>query len=143
VWKDWGFWVGSWNVDSLTGKAGEVLEALLDRQVDVACIQERQWKGSGCRFFGANGKRYKLFWMGDEETSDGVGIFIAEKWLDGVVSVERHSKRVLILKMVLDNVLLNVLTFYAPHSGKPEEEKESFWKRLRSSLNGFAHSLCW
>jgi len=29
--------------------------------------------------------------------------------------------------MGLDNGLLNVLTVYAPHSGKPEEEKESVW----------------
>ena len=42
---------------------------------------------------------------------------------DSVVKVERHSERVLILKTVLDNGLLNVLTVYAPHSGKPEEEK--------------------
>jgi len=45
--------------------------------------------------------------------------------VDSVVSIERHSKRVLILKMVLDNGLLNVLTVYAPHSGKPK--KERFW----------------
>jgi len=45
-------------------------------------------------------------------------------WVDSVVSVERHSKRVLNLRMILDNGLLNVLTVYAPHSGKPEEEKE-------------------
>jgi len=32
-----------------------------------------------------------------------LGIFVAEKWVDSVVSVERHSKRVLILKTVLDN----------------------------------------
>ena len=32
--------------------------------------------------------------------------------------------------MVLDNGLLNVLTVYAPHSGKPEEEKESFWNKM-------------
>jgi len=50
--------------------------------------------------------------------------------LDSVLSVERHSKRVLILKMVLDNGLLNVLTVYAPHSGKLEEEKESFWNEV-------------
>jgi len=43
------------------------------------------------------------------------------------LSVERHSKRVLNLRMVLDNGLLNILTVYAPHSGKSEEEKESFW----------------
>ena len=65
--------------------------------------------------------------MGGEEKQNGVGIFVAEKWVDGVVSVERHSKRVLNLRMVLDNGLLNVLTVYAPHSGKSEEEKENFW----------------
>jgi len=62
--------------------------------------------------------------MGAEEKQDGIGIFVAEKWVDSVVSVERHSKRVLNLRMVLDNCLLNVLTVYAPHSGKSEEEKE-------------------
>ena len=61
--KGWGFWVGTWNVDSLTGRAGELVEALADREVDVGCIQETRWRGSGCRFFGAQGKRYKLFWM--------------------------------------------------------------------------------
>jgi len=35
-----GFQVGTWNVDSLTGRAGEVVEALSDRKVDVTCIQE-------------------------------------------------------------------------------------------------------
>jgi len=64
--------------------------------------------------------------MGGEEKLDGVGIFVAEKWVDSVVSVERHSKRVLNLRMVLDNGLLNVLTVYAPHSGKSGEKKESF-----------------
>jgi len=111
--KGWQFRVGTWNVDSLTGRSGEVVEALSDRKVDVACIQETRWKGSG-----AKGQRYKLFWMGVEERSDGIGIFVAEKWVDSVVSVERHSKRVLRLRMVLDNGLLNVLTVYAPHSGK-------------------------
>jgi len=50
---------------------------------------------------------------------DGVEIFVAEKWVDSVVGVKRHSKRVLILKIDLDNGLLNVLTVYAPHSRKP------------------------
>jgi len=64
--------------------------------------------------------------MGGEQRSDGVGIFVAEKWVYSVVSIERHSKRVLSLRTVLDNGLLNVLTVYAPHSGKREEEKKVF-----------------
>jgi len=39
-------------------------------------------------------------------------------------------KRVQILKMVLDNSSLNILTVYAPHSRKPEAEKESFWNEV-------------
>ena len=42
-------------------------------------------------YFVAIGKRYKLFWMASKAKTDGVGIFIAEKWVDSVVSVERHS----------------------------------------------------
>jgi len=80
--------------------------------------------------FGAQIKRYKLFRMGGKDRSDGVGMFVAEKWVDSVVKVKRHSERVLILKMGLDNSLMNVLTVYAPHSGKPEEEKENFWNEL-------------
>ena len=77
------------------------MEALADRLMDVACVQETRWRGSGCGFFGAIGKGYKLFWMGSKAKTDAVGIFVAEKWVDGVVSVERHSERVLVLKLVL------------------------------------------
>ena len=32
--------------------------------------------------------------------------------------------------MVLGDCVLNVFTVYAPHSGKPDEEKESFWNEV-------------
>ena len=70
--------------------------------------------------------------MRSKERSDVVGIFVAEKWVNSVVIVERHNERVMILKVVLYNGLLTVLTAYAPHSGKPEEEKENFWNKLFS-----------
>ena len=50
--------------------------------------------------------------------------------MDSVVSVERHSERILVLKMDLGDFLLNVFTVYAPHSGKPDEEKECFWNEV-------------
>ena len=66
-------------------------------------------------------------WMGSEAKTEGIGIFVAEKWVDSVVSVERHSERIMVLKMVLgEDRLLNVFTVYAPHSGKPDEVKELY-----------------
>jgi len=38
------------------------------------CVQETRWRNSGCRLFGAIGKRYKLFWMGSKVKTDGVVI---------------------------------------------------------------------
>jgi len=73
-------------------------EGLGERRIDIACVQEIRWRGSPCRYFGATGKRYKLFWMGSEAKTEGVGIFVAEKWVDSVVSVERHSERIMALK---------------------------------------------
>ena len=128
--KGWAFRVGTWNIDSPTGRSGEPVEALAEWRMDVACVQEVQWRGSGCRFFGAIGKRYKLFWIGSKATTNGVGISVAEKWIYSVVSIERHSERVLVLKMVLGDCLLNVFTVYATHSGKPDEEKERFWNAV-------------
>jgi len=76
--KGWSCRVGTWNIDSLTGRSGELVEALAERRMDVACVQETRWRGSGCRFFDAIGKRYKLFWMGCKAKTGGVGIFVAE-----------------------------------------------------------------
>ena len=86
--RGWSFRVSTWNIDSLTGRAGELVEVLAERRMDVVCVQETRWRGSGCRFFGVIGKRYKLFWMGSKAKSDGVGIFVGEKWVYSVVSVE-------------------------------------------------------
>jgi len=68
--------------------------------------------------------------MGSEAKTEGVGIFVAEKWVDSVVSVERQSERIMVLKMVLGDRLLNVFTVYAPLSGKPDEVKECFWNEV-------------
>ena len=50
--------------------------------------------------------------------------------MDSVVNVKRHSERVMILKMVIEDGLLSVLTVCAPHMGKLEEENERFWNEL-------------
>jgi len=36
----WAFRVSTWNVDSLTGRLGELVEALAERRMDVLCVQE-------------------------------------------------------------------------------------------------------
>jgi len=74
----------------MTGIAGEIIQTLADRKVHVVYIQETQQRGSCCKFFETKGQRYEMFWMGGEERSDGVGIFVAEEWVDSVVIINRQ-----------------------------------------------------
>ena len=47
-------------MDSLTGRLGELVEALAERRMDVLCVQETRWR-SDCRLFGAIGKGISCF----------------------------------------------------------------------------------
>ena len=53
--------------------------------------------------------------MASKAKTDGLGIFVVEKWVDSVVSVERHNEKVSVLKMVLGDCVLNVFMVYAPN----------------------------
>jgi len=64
-------------------RASEVVKVLGDREDHVACLQE---------VFGAVGKKHKLFWCGCQEKTEGVGIFLAENWVDQVVQIDRYNE---------------------------------------------------
>ena len=81
--------MASINVGTLRGRAGEVVEMLERRSVDVCCVQEVRWRGASVRFVEGRRARYKLFWIGNSTGYGGVGIFIAEKWIDKVIDVKR------------------------------------------------------
>ena len=36
--EGWAFRVGIWNVDSLTGRGGELMKVLANRRTDIACV---------------------------------------------------------------------------------------------------------
>jgi len=38
--KGWSFRVGTWKIDSLTGRSGELVEALAERQMDVTVFKK-------------------------------------------------------------------------------------------------------
>jgi len=49
-WINWAFMVGTWNVDSLTGRVDELVEVLANRRIDIhIIIQETRWKISPMR----------------------------------------------------------------------------------------------
>ena len=66
--------VGTWNVESMSGRGTEVCEELRKRRMDVYCLQEVRWRGQGGRFMGVKAKRYKLWWSGNSDGTGDVGV---------------------------------------------------------------------
>ena len=76
---------GSWNVGSIFVKRTEVCEELRKRKVDVCCLQEARWRGEGACFLGVKGRRYTLWWCGNDNETECVGIFVKEKLCENVL----------------------------------------------------------
>ena len=118
--------VGSANVGSLRCRSGEIVDMVGRRKLDVCCLQETRWKGGSARTLGVHGARYKLFWSSSVRGLAGVGVLVAEKWVDSVIEVKRLSARLLVLRMAVGKVVVNIVCVYAPQVGRPAEEKEEF-----------------
>lgn len=116
--------VGSANVGSLRKKDGEIAHMAWERHLDFCCLQETRWRGGSTRTLGVDGARYKVFWMGCERGLAGVGVMVAEKWIEHVVEVKRVSERLLLLRVAVGKIILNIVSVYAPQVGRPMEEKE-------------------
>ena len=85
---------------------------------------------------GANGRRYKFFWQGCNKGTAGVGMFIAERWIDSVVNVVRVNERIMYVKLVIGKHIGNIVSAYAPQVGLSAEEKDDFWDSFIIVLSG-------
>ena len=82
----------------------------------------------------------------------GVGIMVAEKWVEKMLEVRRVNARVVVLKLLFDKRILTVVSTYAPQIGLSEDEKDEFWdtcaccfrdKRERSCDRRGFEWICW
>ena len=62
-------------------------EQLRKREVDMCRLQEVRWRGQGVRFVGVRGRRYKLWWSGNNDRIGGVGILVKEELYEKVIEV--------------------------------------------------------
>src|SRR6267154_659776 len=122
--------VGSLNVRTMSGRDGDLADMADRRGLDFCCFQETRWKGDANKWLGEEGRRYKFFWKGCGKGLAGVGVLVAEKWVENVVEVKKLSERIMLIRVSIGVNILNVISGYAPQVGREIEEKEEFWLAL-------------
>ena len=81
-------------------------------------------------FIGVKGRRYKLWWCGNDDKTGGVGILVKEELCEKVVEVRRRCDRVMGIGLVFGEEVVRVICAYAPQSGKPDSDKELFYEEM-------------
>ena len=66
---------------------------------------------------------------------NGVGILIDRSLKDGVVEVRRQGDRIILIRLVVGDSVLNVISAYAPQVGLSESTKIQFWEDLDSMFS--------
>ena len=87
--------IGTLNVGSMTGRSGEVARMMVERRVNVLCVQETRWRGAKARPLGEG---VKLFYSG-ETNRYGVGIATRGDVTDSVTEVIRRGDRLMAVRI--------------------------------------------
>lgn len=61
-------------------------------------------------------------------------VVVKQELLQNVVSVNRVSNRLLTIKMILREEIINVVNIYAPQIGLTNVEKSQFWEDLENLI---------
>ena len=64
-----------------------------------------------------------------------VFLLLAEKWVDKVYDIKRVSDRSILIKLLVGEAVLTVLSVYAPQTGLEESTKDAFYDSLQTVIS--------
>jgi exonuclease III len=70
---------------------------------------------------------FKLWYTGKERSKNGVGILIDKSPKNEVVTVRRQGDRIIMIKLIFGDLVLNVISVYAPQIDLSDDVKRQFW----------------
>ncbi|KAM0995557.1 hypothetical protein ACFX13_005723 [Malus domestica] len=73
-------------------------------------------------------------------TRNGVGIIVDKTLTQDVVDVKRVGDRIMAIKIVIGQELINVISAYAPQVGLDTSSNEKFWEDLGDLVQGIAQT---
>ena len=112
--------IASLNVGTIHDRASEIVETLARRRISICAVQETHWRGCSTRMITGKHCRHKFLWSGDTSDFGGVGILVAEKWVEKIISADRTSSRQMSLRLLIGRKILYIISSYAPQLGLSE-----------------------
>jgi hypothetical protein len=97
-------------------------------RANILCVQETKWKGQKTKEVEDTG--FKLWYTGTTANKNGVGNVLDKSLKDGVVGIKRQGDMIILVKLLVRDLIFNVISAYAPQIGLNESIKRQFWEQL-------------
>jgi exonuclease III len=102
------------------------------RHINILCVQKTKWIGQKTKEVENTG--FKLWYTGKERSRNGVGILIDKSFNNGVVAVRRQGDKIIMIKLIFGDLVLNVISAYAPQVGLSDDVKRRFLEDLEDMV---------
>ena len=120
--------LGTINLSTLRGKEEEVIMMMQERRMDILGLCETRLPGEGTKLLHGN---YQLFYKGGRMARHGVGFVVSEELSRKVSHLNFKSDRIISFSIKLGIFKASIIQVYAPQQGRPQEEKEEFFRQLQ------------
>jgi exonuclease III len=85
---------------------------MIRRHVNILCVQETKWKGQKAKEVEDTG--FKLWYTGTTTNKNGEGIMLDKSLKDGVVDIKRQGDMIILVKLLVGDLIFNVISAYTP-----------------------------
>jgi exonuclease III len=98
------------------------------RSVNILYVQEMKWNGQKVKE--VEDTYFKLWYVGTTITKNGVRIMLNKSLNDGVVDIKHQGDSIILVKLIVEDLVFNVISAYTPQIGLNESVKRQFWEEL-------------
>jgi exonuclease III len=101
---------------------------MIRQRVNILCVQETKWKGQKAKE--VKDTDFKLWYTGNTSIKNGVGIVLNNSLKDGVMDIKRKGDKIILVKLLVGDLIFNVISAYVPQIDLNESVKMQFWEEL-------------
>ena len=80
-------------------------------------------------------------WVENDKGMGGIGLLLAEKWVEEIFAVKRISDTIMLIKLVVGKSIVAVLSVYAPQTGLDGSVKDLFYENPQWTLTQISASV--
>jgi hypothetical protein len=103
------------------GKHREIVDPMIRRRVNIFYVQKTKWKRQKTKE--VEDISFKLWYTSTTTNKNGVVIVLDKSLKDVVVDIKRQGDRIILVKLLVEDLIFNVISAYAPQIGLNESIK--------------------